>query len=644
MENNNNNATSTNDKTIYSPPFMGGARGWGCSFLFYAISSLFLAVMFCTYMIGSPVLSSMDFEGWVFFIASAISHASMFMLIPYLLALPFHLLGWRKTAMWVQGVLVSLLFILNFINEQVYAIYKFHLNGFVINMLTGPAAGDIFTFDAALYFKEICLLLLVVCLAVVSYMLSRYVYAKKQKAYALPIICTFVGCTLFAHLWNIYADFYQHRSVAKSARLLPYFFPTTSKSMMKNVFHLTPPDSYGQLDAFEESEDIVYPVNPLKVETPDSLPNILVIMVDSWNRRCLTADNMPNTYAYAQQNEWYQNHVSSSNGTRGSVFGFFFGLPSYYWNSFDKAAVRPLFIDLLKKNNYDIQAFVSAGMEDPPFARVVFGHVKGIRAKSYGVNPYVNDNKATDEAIRAMQKHSAKRNQPFFYYVFLDLAHSFLGMPDDVNSVYSPAWSFADYAKLSNDMDPTPFFNLYRNCCHYDDVLIGKLLATLKQQGYADNTLVILVGDHAQEFNENKKNYWGHSSNYSLWQIGVPLIIHHPNSQHPSPDTHHPIAFTHRTTHYDVIPTIMHDYFGVQNPLSDYSLGSMLHDTVSRDWHFVGNDLNYAFIVGGDTILEHQGNGALDVYDSKMNDVQGYNIDAKKFNAAMQRVNRFYKQ
>ena len=644
MENNNNNATSTNDKTIYSPPFMGGASGWVCSFLFYAISSLFLAVMFCTYMIGSPVLSSMDFEGWVFFIASAISHASMFMLIPYLLALPFHLLGWRKTAMWVQGVLVSLLFILNFINEQVYAIYKFHLNGFVINMLTGPAAGDIFTFDAALYFKEICLLLLVVCLAVVSYMLSRYVYAKKQKAYALPIICTFVGCTLFAHLWNIYADFYQHRSVAKSARLLPYFFPTTSKSMMKNVFHLTPPDSYGQLDAFEESEDIVYPVNPLKVETPNSLPNILVIMVDSWNRRCLTADNMPNTYAYAQQNEWYQNHVSSSNGTRGSVFGFFFGLPSYYWNSFDKAAVRPLFIDLLKKNNYDIQAFVSAGMEDPPFARVVFGHVKGIRAKSYGVNPYVNDNKATDEAIRAMQKHSAKRNQPFFYYVFLDLAHSFLGMPDDVNSVYSPAWSFADYAKLSNDMDPTPFFNLYRNCCHYDDVLIGKLLATLKQQGYADNTLVIIVGDHAQEFNENKKNYWGHSSNYSLWQIGVPLIIHHPNSQHPSPDTHHPIAFTHRTTHYDVIPTIMHDYFGVQNPLSDYSLGSMLHDTASRDWHFVGNDLNYAFIVGGDTILEHQGNGALDVYDSKMNDVQGYNIDAKKFNAAMQRVNRFYKQ
>jgi membrane-anchored protein YejM (alkaline phosphatase superfamily) len=87
----------------------------------------------------------------------------------------------------------------------------------------------------------------------------------------------------------------------------------------------------------------------------------------------------------------------------------------------------------------------------------------------------------------------------------------------------------------------------------------------------------------------------------------------------------------------------MYDYLGVQNPLDDYSLGHLLHDTTSREWHFVGNDLNYAFIIEGDTILEHQGNGALDVYDSKMNDVQGYKIDARQFNAAMQRVNRFYK-
>lgn len=55
----------------------------GC--LFYALSTLLLAIQFGSYIIGSTVLDFMDFEGWVFFIASSVSHASQFALIPYLL-------------------------------------------------------------------------------------------------------------------------------------------------------------------------------------------------------------------------------------------------------------------------------------------------------------------------------------------------------------------------------------------------------------------------------------------------------------------------------------------------------------------------------------------------------------------------------
>ena len=61
----------------------------GC--LFYALSTLLIAIQFGGYMIGSTILDFMDFEGWVFFIASCVSHASQFALLPYLLAilLPF---------------------------------------------------------------------------------------------------------------------------------------------------------------------------------------------------------------------------------------------------------------------------------------------------------------------------------------------------------------------------------------------------------------------------------------------------------------------------------------------------------------------------------------------------------------------------
>lgn len=41
-----------------------------------------------------------------------------------------------------------------------------------------------------------------------------------------------------------------------------------------------------------------------------------------------------------------------------------------------------------------------------------------------------------------------------------------------------------------------------------------------------------------------------------------------------------------------------------------------------RLWHVVGSNLNYAFIINNDTILEKTADGALDVYDAHMNPVK----------------------
>ena len=52
-------------------------------FLFYAFSTILIAIQFSFYIVGSPILDYMDFEGWVFFAASCVSHASQFALLPY---------------------------------------------------------------------------------------------------------------------------------------------------------------------------------------------------------------------------------------------------------------------------------------------------------------------------------------------------------------------------------------------------------------------------------------------------------------------------------------------------------------------------------------------------------------------------------
>lgn len=99
-----------------------------------------------------------------------------------------------------------------------------------------------------------------------------------------------------------------------------------------------------------------------------------------------------------------------------------------------------------------------------------------------------------------------------------------------------------------------------------------------------------------------------------------------------------------RTTHYDISPTILQQTIGVQNPTSDYSMGKNLHDSASRDWHLVGSDLYYAFILNDGTIVEKQGTGNIKIMDKQMNTISDYPLDARKLNQVIMNMNRFFKK
>ena len=76
----------------------------------------------------------------------------------------------------------------------------------------------------------------------------------------------------------------------------------------------------------------------------------------------------------------------------------------------------------------------------------------------------------------------------------------------------------------------------------------------------------------------------------------------------------------------------------------DYTAGRLLSDKTPRLWHFVGNELRYAFIVEGDTILTKEGAGYIEVTDSKLNPVDNYRIRPKEFDKAIKDLNRFFNQ
>lgn len=427
----------------------------------------------------------------------------------------------------------------------------------------------------------------------------------------------------------------QKSSVIKSRRLIPYYFPTTANGLMMDCGFIPPVDNGGMEGFGSARGDIRYPLHPLQADSVAERPNIVMILIDSWSKRALTAECMPNAWRYATENEWYDNHVSCSNGTRSSVFGLFFSVSSYYWDVFESGKVSPLFIDRMLADGYRCQVYPGATLIDPPFYRVVFQNIPNLNRDTEGKTAFDRDCRLTADFIGDMRR-MAKEGQPFFSLLFYDLAHSY-ELPEDSIKRFPPAWKFADYTRLNNDADPMPFFNLYRNCCYQVDLQLGKVFRALDDAGIADNTIVVITGDHAQEFNENKKNFWGHNGNFSKWQIGVPLICRFTGADRKKG------RYKHRTTHYDIVPTLMRRALGVTNPTGDYSMGRTLDDTGGRRWHVVGSELNYAFIVDGDTILEKTAEGSLEVTDAQMNPVEGYRMNTKEFNAAIENLNRFLK-
>lgn len=87
----------------------------------------------------------------------------------------------------------------------------------------------------------------------------------------------------------------------------------------------------------------------------------------------------------------------------------------------------------------------------------------------------------------------------------------------------------------------------------------------------------------------------------------------------------------------------MNKVLGVTNPPSDYSMGHLITYTCPRNWHIVGDNLNYAFIVENHTILEKHPSGYIEISDSALNPLENYKIDNRKLNEAILSLNRFYK-
>ena len=510
-----------------------------------------------------------------------------FQFLAFLLCLPMLLitllLPHKRFIQTLTVIAFSLFIAVLFIDYAVFKLYRFHLNGMVWNMLTGGALEEIFVFDRANILTASGFVAAILLLQIVlQFFLGRRPQENKKRfgwrLFFAVLLIQLGGQSLYA-----WADAWYRTDIMGMVRFAPLAQPITIKSFLRKQGWAPDISHRPQIKA-KTAGHFKYPLNPLQCQSPTRKPNILFIISDGLRFDMLNPEVMPNWYRLAQQSQQFERHISTGNATRFGVFGLFSGLYGNYWFDALNSESSSVLIDELKREDYRFGLFANARLTSPEFDKTIFSSIRSqIPARTPGKTVIEREYEINRQALEFIRQPD---DRPFFGLIFYDAPHAYVSPERD--QIFQPALKELNYLKLNNSADPVPFLNRYKNAVHFDDRLSGEIFDELARQGLMENTIIIMTGDHGQEANETRTNSWGHNSNFSRYQVQVPMVIYWPDMT--------PQSWTHLTSHADVTPTLLQSIFSCGNPARDYSNGQSLFDTQARDFVLVKNWSNQAMV------------------------------------------------
>ncbi|MBE6401965.1 MAG: DUF3413 domain-containing protein [Verrucomicrobia bacterium] len=586
---------------------------------------------------------SIDFsgEGWVYALFTMFGHFAMWALVAWVaFCLPWALAFPRKPVAAILSVAAGTAGLaLVLLDTFVFGLYRYHVyNGFVLELLFGDGAAGIFVFTAGQILLMIGAAVAVVASGVGLWFAARFLASRCGKKALIPAVAVLLVSLIASHMMHAYYSANGSRSVYQIAEVYPGHFPlTANRFLIKHGF--VDPEKVREKIKLNAGTALAYPRAEL-VSTQVPTKNILVIFIDSWNFRTFTPEVMPNACEFAKNAQVFTEHYSGDHGTRTGVISLFHGLPGHYFYAIRDGGVSSAFIDTLVKNKYEMGIYATASLANPPFTRTIFKNVpEGVMSYnlSDGVSTAEGDEKTADAWLDFTKKYTsvpAAERKPFFGFLFFDELHA-MTMPKDAEKKFPTTWENPKYEMLGKDTDPTEFFNLYQNCAYWLDAQLKRVFDDLRERGLLENTVVVLTGDHGQEFNEDGNNTWGHGNGFSEHQLKVPFVLF--DAALP------PKTYSHWTAHYDVTVSLLQNYLHVQNPPSDFSVGKNLFDETPREWLLVGHPEQWA-LVEKDRITHVKMGGSYEIYDRNYRFIPDAKLNVPVFHAALEQSKCFYKK
>jgi uncharacterized protein len=357
--------------------------------------------------------------------------------------------------------------------------------------------------------------------------------------------------------------------------------------------------------------------------------NICLLVIDGWRFDMLTEAITPNLFAFSQRNLRFERHSSAANATRFGIFTLFYGIYGTYWHAMLAEERGPVLISELGKRGYQFGVWGGAPLNNPEFDRTVFSEIrKQLTIELPGASMPERDQEMTRRLLKFLDERD--RGRPFFAFVFYDSTHAY-DYPPYAPAPFQPVCEHVEHLNLTRQ-DPVPIRNRYLNAAHFVDSLAAQVLQRLDKEGLLDSTVVLITADHGEEFNDTGRNYWGHNSNWTRYQTGVPLIVHWPGRGAD--------VLSHATTHLDIAPTLLKEILHCTNAPRTYSHGTSLFDTSPRTPLVIGNWGRFGLLTPG-RIDEIFDTGEVNHYDEEWREITTP-IPASAVPAAMEGMSRFF--
>ncbi len=466
---------------------------------------------------------------------------------------------------------------------MIYDLYNFHFNGFIWNLVTTKGGMASLGTSDETYLAIALSVLGALVLQWLAWWVSVRLYGARALAvltrgWLLLVAVAFIAQALLYGISDVKND----GAVLDSATVYPFYKRITFRSWAEKLGVKTVRHAGNHLNV--DTSRIQYPLSAMAYAEVKQPPNIVILVAESlrWDR--LTPEIMPHVWQFAQQGLYFKKHYSSGNGTREGLFGMFYGLYGSYWSSFLHAQQPPLLMQRVQALNYQLDLRTSALFSYPEFNKTMFASVPlaQLHEADQALNPWQRDAQNATEQIAFLRQRDHSR--PFMSFFFFESTHARYDFPDQA-VIASPYLKDVNYWGMSREsLKPKigEFKNRYTNAAHWVDAQMGRVIDELKAQGALENTIVIITGDHGEEFLE--KGFWGHNSSFVEEQTHTPMVVWMPQQAH---------AEIERTTsHLDISPTLL-QALGAPADSRHYSLGQSLLNSEARpfvvvsDWHSI---------------------------------------------------------